>query len=255
MRSIYVSEQKLKELISCMNYENALAIRVSNATGLRISDVLGITYASLLRGNKITVRESKTGKSRRVYVPVRLRWELMHNSIGTYCFPHKRDKSRHRTRQAVYMEFKKACDRLNLDPAGVSPHSVRKLWAVREFDKTKSIIAVQKKLNHKYPGTTAMYAFSDKMETVPVSKPRRVGRADSKAGEAKGKETQKGAAGAKQTQQRRLAGGRPSGGKRGTSESRSQKPPSGLERPASRRPRRKVATGVIGEARDGKRSE
>jgi len=146
-----------------MNYQNSLAIRVAEATGLRLSDVLAITYSQVLRAEKITVREQKTDKSRRIYLPVKLRKELLYNANGLYCFPHKRDKSRHRTRQAVYIDFKKACRRVGVDPAGVSPHSVRKLWAVREFGKTRSIIAVQKKMNHSNSGVTALYALSDKL--------------------------------------------------------------------------------------------
>jgi integrase len=163
MKSIYLSEQKLKDVISCMNYQNGLAIRVCNATGLRLSDVLAIRYAQLIKTNRITVREQKTGKSRRLYVPVRLQRELLYNAKGIYCFPHRRDMGRPPTRQAVYMDFKKACRRLGINPTGISPHSVRKTWAVREYAKTRSITHVQKKLNHNHSGVTALYALSDKL--------------------------------------------------------------------------------------------
>jgi len=163
MKSNYISPQKLNDVIMCMKYENGLAIRVSNATGLRISDVLAIPYVQIYKSNKITIREKKTAKSRRVYIPLGLWREMKGNANRGWVFPHRLKAYKHRTREAVYIDFKKACRRSGIAPEGLSPHSVRKAWAVREYARTRSIVSIQRKMNHRDAGTTALYALSDKL--------------------------------------------------------------------------------------------
>jgi len=163
MKSNFISAEKLNDVILRMKYENGLAIRVCNATGLRLSDVLALPYAKIYASNKITVREQKTGKARRIYIPKGLQREMTANAKHYWVFPHRTKADRHRTRQAVYVDFKQACKRSGIDPAGVSPHSVRKLWAVRQYARTRSIATIQKKMNHSNAGVTALYALSDKL--------------------------------------------------------------------------------------------
>ena len=111
MKSIYLPEKKLNEIISRMKYENSLPIRVSNATGLRLNDVLAIPLVQIIKTNRITIKEQKTGKSRRVYIPLQLWREMKENSKWCWVFPHRLKPFKHRTRQAVYLDFKLACER------------------------------------------------------------------------------------------------------------------------------------------------
>jgi len=161
MKSVYISPDLLNGVVSRMKYENGLAIRVCFATGLRLSDVLGIKYSQISASNKITVRESKTDKSRRVYIPVELHREMVQNAKHFWAFPHRTKTDRPRTRQAVYMDFKQACERSGIDPAGLSPHSVRKAWAVKKRAGGLSIPEIQKLMNHAKASVTALYALSD----------------------------------------------------------------------------------------------
>jgi len=163
MTSSYISPDLLNEVVSRMKYENGLAVRVCFATGLRLSDVLAIKYGQISASNRISVRETKTGKARRVYIPVGLQREMTGNAKHWWAFPHRTKTDRPRTRQAVYMDFKQACVRSGVDPKGLSPHSVRKAWAVRKRVAGLSIPQIQKLMNHSKASVTALYALSDRL--------------------------------------------------------------------------------------------
>lgn len=135
---------------------NSLVIETSLETGLRVSDVLALRSADLTKGQRFTVSESKTGKRRRVYIGKKLYLRLMEQRGKTWVFPNSRDPRRHRTRQAVWADVKRAARALRLD-GNVAPHSARKSYACAEYARTHDLAAVQKKLNHSHLETTVLY--------------------------------------------------------------------------------------------------
>ena len=72
----WVPADLMGHILAALMPENALALRVSLATGLRIDDVLSLRRIDIEKGQKFTIREKKTGKSRRIYLPA-LRSYLM----------------------------------------------------------------------------------------------------------------------------------------------------------------------------------
>ena len=80
-----------------------------------------------------------------------------------YVFEGRFDRLRHRTRQAVYKDLRRAAKLFRLD-VHVSPHSARKAWAVDEYHRTGSITRVQRNLNHTDPSVTMLYALADQLE-------------------------------------------------------------------------------------------
>lgn len=75
-RADWIDREAMGHVLAALMPENRLAIEVAIATGLRISDVLSIETDKLRdkngelgNRNRITVRELKTGKNRRVYLP------------------------------------------------------------------------------------------------------------------------------------------------------------------------------------------
>ena len=66
----------------------------------------------------------------------------------------------HRT--TYWRHFVQACKELGWQDCGYDPHSLRKLYAVRQLAKTGSLYAVQKDLGHAHIGVTAIYALSDR---------------------------------------------------------------------------------------------
>lgn len=159
MRSEFVNSDSLKVLTSCMEYENGLALRICIETGLRIGDVLKLRKKDI-DGNKIYFVASKTGKSGTKEISSRLAKEINRLTRSPKDFIFKgRGKSGHRTRQAVYLDLKKACKRMGVE-GQISPHSARKSYAVKVFHD-KGLNAVQRELQHRNVSDTFLYCLSD----------------------------------------------------------------------------------------------
>lgn len=157
MRSEYLNPKLYTELYNVMQRANVNALRVSLETGLRIDDVLSLT-PDQVRGEKLKYTAKKTGKTGVTKLSKQLRSELLKQSNGLWCFPGKKP-GKHRTRQTVYKDLKKACNLLGV-VGQISPHSARKTFAV-ELRKRSGISAVQRALQHSDTETTNLYAFAD----------------------------------------------------------------------------------------------
>lgn len=159
MTTEYLLNKEVDRVLAALMPENRLAFRVSLHTGLRISDVLSLKPGQLARQFWIT--EAKTGKRRRVNLPAPLLDDLRKNSGKEWVFP-GRDPRKHRTRQAVWRDVKRAAEAFRL-PQNIGTHSARKVYAVELMRKYGDIERVRRALNHeeKYPSTTLIYAAAD----------------------------------------------------------------------------------------------
>lgn len=169
-RSSYVEPTSLGLVLAALQPANRLVFEVMLATGLRVSDVLNIKTAQVKR-QRFTVKEQKTGKSRRVLIPRELQLRILRQAGRLYAFEGRYDWRKHRTRQAVWLDCSR-CARFfqhgGAVPKGtVSPHSARKVYAVDEYHRTGDIDAVRQKLNHDpaHVATTLLYALSDKLDS------------------------------------------------------------------------------------------
>lgn len=144
--------------------ENALVIETMLQTGLRVSDVLNLRTATLRKGQRFTVTESKTGKGKRVRIGNALYLRLLAQCGKIYVFPSTRTELKHRTRQAVWADVKRAAKALRMR-VNVAPHSARKSYAVGEYQRTHDIEAVKRKLNHSNIETTILYLLDIIFET------------------------------------------------------------------------------------------
>lgn len=176
VRTAWADDDIMRLVLSAMMPANRLAIQVSEATGLRISDVLALPTDKVRSGSRFSVRDSKTGKLHRIYIPASLRMALLVQAGPVWCFPHRTDRSKHRTRQAVYKDMVRAVRvfrRNGRIPSGVviSPHSARKRAAVRAYHRG-GLDAARVLLNHAESdaAVTLLYALSD---TEPTRKRRR----------------------------------------------------------------------------------
>lgn len=166
-------------ILAAMTPDNRRVVQVSLATGLRIGDVLSLPTSKVAEKQRISVRDSKTGKSHRVWLPQELRLELLANAGPVWVFPGRNDRSKHRTRNTVYKDMIKAADTVKragwLDPKKhISPHSARKIAAVKTYQRG-GLMAAQRMLMHDtdHPEVTLLYAFADQMDSRPNSKRRR----------------------------------------------------------------------------------
>lgn len=167
-RSSYVEPTPLGLVLAALQPANRLVFEVMLATGLRVGDVLALRTAQVER-RRFTVREQKTGKTRRVWLPGRLQLQVLAQAGRLYAFEGRTDWRKHRTRQAVWKDTARVADffrRCGAVPKGtVSPHSARKVYAVGEYRRTGSLDAVRQKLNHDpaHTATTLLYALADQL--------------------------------------------------------------------------------------------
>src|SRR5699024_10153197 len=102
-RSEWVELDALGLVLAALMPANRPVMEVILATGLRISDALSITREQVERG-RFTVREQKTGKTRRVYLPRKLQLQILAQAGRVWAFEGRLDWKKHRTRAAVYKD-------------------------------------------------------------------------------------------------------------------------------------------------------
>lgn len=154
-------ERELEQVLLLLTPENRLVIRVCLHTGLRIGDVLQLTPEQLKPHFWVT--EQKTGKRRQVGLPGPLLldlWASLDSTHQRWVFP-GRNPEKHRTRQAVWKDVKRAAAAMRL-PQNVAPHTARKVYAVKLLEKYGDIERVRRALNHNSVTLTLLYAMADK---------------------------------------------------------------------------------------------
>ena len=147
--------------------ENRLVIELSMATGLRVSDCLAIRTDQLKAASarKITVKEQKTNKTRRIYIPKGLYERLIKSAGRIFVFEHRTDYKKHRTRQAVWKDVKRAAAALRIDE-NFTPHSARKIYAVELYEKTGDLAKVSEALKHSSVTVTMIYAMANHIDRI-----------------------------------------------------------------------------------------
>ena len=158
LRTDSAEKEDWKLIQKLLTPPNALAAQIALKTGLRISDVLSIK-TDQLKQRQFTVTEQKTKKKRRIFLNESLKEALRAQAGETFVFEHAHDPNRHRTRQAVYKDIKRAAKALRLD-GNIAPHSARKTYAV-DYYRKHGLAATQKKLGHRFPSTTLIYLLSE----------------------------------------------------------------------------------------------
>lgn len=158
MKSKYVEEKELEKLRSVLAEEAWLPLWVSLETGLRIGDVVKLRKANL-QPDGLHYKAQKTGKNGVARISADLRRELTAKR-GKWLFPSPYKAGNHITRQCAWARIKAACERAGVEPKGVSPHSLRKVFAV-ELYREKGFKAVKEALQHNSSATTEIYSFAD----------------------------------------------------------------------------------------------
>ena len=159
----HIDPVELGHLLAALMPENRLALEISLATGLRISDVLGLRTEVLRSASdgRVTVRELKTGKNRRVRVPAELRERALGLAGRLYVFEHRYSRDKHRTRQAVWKDLKRIASAFRLK-SNITPHSARKAYAVEKYQQV-GLKRLQGLLQHKDEAVTVIYALADEL--------------------------------------------------------------------------------------------
>ena len=158
MTTEYLMKREMEHVFAALTPANRLVCRVAVHTGLRVGDILAIPTKRL--GTQFWITEAKTGKRRRVNLPRELVEDIRAQAGPEWAFPGARDPSKHRTRQTVWADVKRAAKAFRM-PQNVGVHSLRKRYAVEQLERTGGNFAkVQRLLNHADMATTMIYAMS-----------------------------------------------------------------------------------------------
>lgn len=168
MRTEYLLQREVEQVLDLLTYENRLLARLLLHTGLRVGDALQLRPEQLRPNFWIT--EQKTGKRRQVGIPQPLLSDLL-DSCGKHWVFEGADPRKHRTRQALWKDVKRAAKAARLT-TNAAPHSLRKVYAVQLLEKYGDIERVRRALNHGGVEVTMIYAMADKRLNTPARRRR-----------------------------------------------------------------------------------
>ena len=158
MTTEYLLRREMEHVFAALTPANRLVCRVCAHTGLRVGDVLELRTEQLRP--QMWVEERKTKKRKRINLPKRLYEELRQQAGKVWVCDAPRDWRKHRARQAVWHDVKRAAKAFRL-PQNVGIHSLRKRYAVEQLEHSRGNYAkVQRLLNHADMATTMVYAMS-----------------------------------------------------------------------------------------------
>lgn len=158
MTAEYLLRREMDHVFAALTPANRLVCRVCVSTGLRVGDVVQLRTDQLKP--QFWIVEQKTGKRRRVNLAAPLLKDLREQAGRVWVFEGARGPDKHRTRQAVWRDVKRAARAFRL-PQNVTVHSLRKVFAVDALGKAKGNVGkVQRALNHSDQATTMIYAMA-----------------------------------------------------------------------------------------------
>lgn len=169
MLAKFIDENTLERLRAAMPPAYWLPLWVSLETGLRVGDVCALRRDQL-DGCRLSFLAAKTGKEGTAELSAELAAALRKNARGRYIFPSPLKPREHITRQAIWARVKRAAKKAGVPPEGVSPHSLRKVYAVRLY-RQRGLRAAQEALQHDRTETTELYALSDFLAPENLDKP------------------------------------------------------------------------------------
>lgn len=161
----WLNDEQLQVIRAGLEAEDVLIFDLLIETGFRLDDILHARWRAFdADAQCLTLLERKTRKLRTVPISAEMvaRLAARRRSRDALLFPASRAGAKagmHRT--TFWRHFAAAAAALRRDGVDASPHSLRKVYAVRLFKATKSLVSVQKALNHSNVATTALYALSD----------------------------------------------------------------------------------------------
>lgn len=159
MRSDFIHKDVVGHVLYALTDANRLVCMVALETGLRVGDIVSLKTADLYKKSFVLI-EQKTNKKRTIRLREGLRKDLIKQAGKVYVFEHRTDPKKHRSRQSVYNDIKRA-GKLFRIKQNISPHSLRKIYAVDLYHKTGSLDKVMQALNHNNDAVTMIYAIAD----------------------------------------------------------------------------------------------
>lgn len=169
MKTEYLLQEQIDLVLAALTPVNRLVLRVMLHTGLRVGDVLALRTEQIKP--RFWITEQKTKKRRFVGLTEDLRSEMLAQAGKKFVFPHRTDPNKHRCRQAVWKDIKRAARAFRL-PQNVGSHSARKVYAVELMQRYGDLERVRRALNHSRAEVTLIYAMADAQLRAKYKKPR-----------------------------------------------------------------------------------
>lgn len=158
--------ERIKDFLRRKNERDYVLFLFGIYTGLRVSDIIPIKVKQIM-GDKIEIREKKTGKIRRFPINQQLR-----NALNQYIenkqlkeynflFPSRKRKNGkgvkicHISRTQVYKILKEAGNKCGIENIGT--HSMRKTFGYHHYKKNGDVAILQRIFNHSTPEITLGY--------------------------------------------------------------------------------------------------
>lgn len=138
---------------------DALMFMFGIYSGLRISDIIKLRVRDVRDSDRITVKETKTGKDKILHLNQQLKKSIavyvMDKKDYEFLFKSRNGINRHISRQRAYSIIRDAGQSFGLEHIGT--HTMRKTFGYHIYQETKDITLVQKLLNHSSPEITLAY--------------------------------------------------------------------------------------------------
>lgn len=148
----------IKEYLKNRNERDYILFLLGIHSGLRISDLLALKVKDLLTGERLIVKEIKTGKTKSFPLSSQVQEEVRKYAVkckGAYLFQSRKGKGAI-SRQQAYLILSDAAREAGIgEPIGT--HTLRKTFAYWAYKQGASLELIQKILNHSSSGTTLRY--------------------------------------------------------------------------------------------------
>lgn len=127
-------------------------------SGLRISDILPLKVKDAKKSH-FSLRETKTGKQKRIQITPALKRELKKYIEGKddeeYLFKSREGRNKPIGRSMAYKILREAAEQFGLDEIGT--HTLRKTFGYHFYYQTKDVAMLQEIFNHSSPQITLRY--------------------------------------------------------------------------------------------------
>ena len=162
---------------------NTCLMELLYATGLRVTELVSLPVSATRGDPRMILVRGKGGRERMVPLSPPARDALAEwlqardaglaekHAKSTFLFP-SRGKSGHMTRVNFFLLVKSLADNAGLDPAGVSPHTLRHAFATHLLANGADLRSIQTLLGHADIATTEIYThvLEERLKELVLSK-------------------------------------------------------------------------------------
>lgn len=154
-----VKIEEMKKSLKRRSHRDYLLFALGINTGLRISDILMLCVGDVNNRDFTTIKEQKTGKTRRVIIPGYLRKEIAEFAWdmkpGDKLFQSRKGSNQPIGRVQAYRILNSVAAELGLEEIGT--HTLRKTFGYWHYQKNKDVAILQQIFNHSSPSITLRY--------------------------------------------------------------------------------------------------